>query len=65
MIADGTGRVQVLAIYGHWCSTVFRDSGKQWHRIAGISSQWSLLASDGLLDGLLVDVCCLPGRSDP
>ena len=48
MIADGTGRVQVLAIYGHWCSTVFRDSGKQWHRIAGISCQWSLLAADGL-----------------
>ena len=48
MIADGTGRVQVLRIYGHWSSAVFRDSGKQWHQIAGISSQWSLLAADGL-----------------
>ena len=48
MTAHGMGRVQVLRIYGHWRSAVFRDRGKQWHRMAGIGSQWLLLAADGL-----------------
>ncbi len=46
MTADGTDRVHVAALYGHWCSVA--DIGKQWQRMAGIGSQWLQFAADGL-----------------
>ena len=46
MTAYGSGRVHVLAFCGPGYSLA--GIGKQWQWMAGINSQWLLLAAEGL-----------------